>query len=322
MITVVIEGYNESGALGTVSDTIGALEKQDFPLSKVNIVLVGTLEQTVQWESEFASCKSFASIRKISCEGGNYYVSKNVGAMASYDEIVAFTDSDVMPGTRWLSSIASAITDGADVSVGISKFKGSDGNGILPLILLATSAVGWGWVIGKKQGDCYSVNGFNGHNVAFRADAFKRLMFREDLGRTTASMILYEKAREEGFKFALQPGQQGTHSFSLRGILDFNVLVGYEILTARKLSPNLPNGWTSRTGILQPLVCLVLHSAFDIPQVYRYATVLEIKPVKRLGLVFVAGILSVASRLLQAVSMYATMVAPGQMRHWAENAVC
>jgi hypothetical protein len=249
-------------------------------------------------------------------------VLKNLGATASSDEIIAFTDSDVTPGARWLSSIAFAISSGADVSVGISKFKGSDGSGLTSFILLATSAIGWGWVIGRRNGDTYSVNGFNGHNVAFRADAFKRLMFREDLGRTSASMLLYEKAREAGLIFALQSEQQGTHSFSLRGILDFNVLVGYEILTARKLNPNLPNGWTSRTGILAPLICLVLHSMFDIPQAYRYASVLGLGPIKKLGFVFVAGVLSIASRFLQAISMYATMLAPKQMRQRAENAIC
>jgi len=322
MISVVIEGFNESGNLGCVSDTMAALAKQDYPLKQINVILVGTPDQAAQWQSAWAACNTFASIETVGCDGGNYYSFKNAGAVRSGDEIIAFIDSDVTPGPQWLSSIADSIGRGADVSVGISAFRGAHGRGLIPFLILALSAVAWGWVIGRRSGNAFPVNGFHGHNVAFRARSFQSLKFRDDLGRSAGSLLLYQRSRDAGLKFMLQPGQQGTHSFSLAGLLKFHVFVGYEVMTARRLNSRLPNGWTSHTGFLQPLVCLAMHSIFDVPQSYRYATLMGLGPARRAGFVCVAGLLSLPCRAIQSTSMYLTMLAPRRMRHWSEHAVC
>jgi glycosyltransferase involved in cell wall biosynthesis len=322
MISVVIEGFNESGNLGSISDTMAALAQQDYPLKRINIILVGTPDQAARWRSEWTTCNTFASIETVGCDGGNYYSFKNAGAVQSGDEIIAFTDSDVTPGPQWLSSIADSIARGADISVGISTFRGANGRGLIPFLILALSAVAWGWVIGRRSGNTYTVNGFHGHNVAFRARSFHRLKFRDDLGRSAGSLLLYQRSRDAGLEFVLQPRQRGTHSFSLAGLLAFHVFVGYEIMTARRLNSRLPNGWTSHTGFLQPLVCFAMHSIFDVPQSYRYATLMGLGPARRWGFVCVAGLLSLPCRAIQSISMYITMLAPRRMRRWSEHAVC
>lgn len=322
MVSIVIEGYNEAGELGTVADTMTALRQQDFPLDQINVLIVGTSSQVESWTRTYSGATPFASVRAIACDDGNYYTLKNVGAAASTDAIIAFIDSDVIPEREWISSIVETIDNGADVSVGLSKFKGSDQRGLKGVLIKAVSAIGWGWVVGRKSGGRYSPNGIIPHNIAVRAKTFQRHTFATDHGRTCSGMLFYQRAVEDGARFVLQPKQMGTHSFSLRGILTFNLMVGYEILTSRRLNPSMPVGWTSRTGVLSPLICAFIHSIFDVPQSLRYARTLNLGTTGQAALVVAAVPISVASRLLQAVGMYSAMLAPERMRHWAEGANC
>ena len=41
LVSVVVEGYNESLSLGRASAAIDALLEQDFPLEQVEVILVG-----------------------------------------------------------------------------------------------------------------------------------------------------------------------------------------------------------------------------------------------------------------------------------------
>jgi len=321
MISVVIEAYNEASGLGTVGDTMEALALQDYPLDQINVILVGSARQAEEWQ-QLGKAMPFASVRSVVCDGGNYYSFKNAGARASNDDIIAFTDSDVKPDPQWLSSIVQTIDSGADLSVGISRFQGADGAGLLPHLILSASAINWGWVLGRKQGNSYRPNGFAAHNVAISAKAFRRVQFRTDYGRTCSSMLLFQDARDAGMRVAVSRNQRVAHFVSIRVLLAINLMIAYEIVTARRMRSRLPNGWTSRFGILEPLICLLLHSTFDVPQAYRYLEALGIARARRFLVVLTAAIFSVGLRSIQAAGMCWAIVAPAQMRQWAERAVC
>ncbi len=318
MISVIIEGHNETNNMGTADDTIEALKKQQFPQDQVNLILVGTTAQANVWRQRYADSAPFASMRAIGLDGGNYYSFKNIGIDACLDEFAAMTDSDLLPDPGWLSAIVAALSDGADVSIGLSKFVGANGDGPLSLFILTLSAISWGWIVGKKRGKDYIPNGLHSHNTAFRTASAKRLRFPEDRGRTCGSMLLFQQARALGMDVRLTPGQIGTHAFN-GDFIPFHIRVGYEILVSRGLAPDLPNGWTTRTGIFEPIICTVLHGLFDVPQAYRYAAAVGLNPLAQLALVCCAIPCSVFLRSVQAAGMYATMVAPAQMRKWVEQ---
>jgi hypothetical protein len=55
LVSVVIDGYNETNGLGTASNTMDALEGQDFPLDQVEVILVGTTDQVTEWRATYAA---------------------------------------------------------------------------------------------------------------------------------------------------------------------------------------------------------------------------------------------------------------------------
>ncbi len=321
MISIVIEGKSEAVELGTVRHTLRALQDQDFPLKQVNIILVGEPEQTQDWQ-QLNELDSFASVQTIGCAGGNYYGYKKIGSTAAEDEITAFIDSDVIPDKGWLSAIAKSIGNGADVSIGLTRFVGFNLRGITGAAILGCSAISWGWVVGKKQGNSYSANGFVANNVAFRSESLKRLKFRTDRGRSCGALFLYSEIKASNMQCTVSSRQRADHYFGWKEFVTINFLAGYELVIARKQNPDLPNGWTSKTGLLEPLICLVWHSIFDVPQSYRYGKLLELSPSRHALLVFMTTVVAIPCRLIQTISMYATMIAKNKMRVWMEHAVC
>ena len=181
---VVIEGYNESKEQGVADDTMAALAGQDYPLDRVHVVLVGSDDQVREWREKFAQGYPFASVVFIEAEGASYYELKNRGARAVPEaEVIAFTDSDVRPARRWLSSIVGAIEAGADVSVGLSRFRYGTGCGPDDPLLLAAALVTFGWIVGRPGADGWPrAQGFLAHSVGFRASVFRDHPYRTDMG--------------------------------------------------------------------------------------------------------------------------------------------
>ncbi|MCS6925823.1 MAG: hypothetical protein NZ578_07980 [Candidatus Binatia bacterium] len=70
-------------------------------------------------------------------------------------------------------------------------------------------SITFGYILGKMQdGGLPQVRGFLDHNVAFRADVFRRYQYRTDQGRVCASPLLYRTLARAGVKIVLHPEQQ------------------------------------------------------------------------------------------------------------------
>ena len=121
-VSVIIEGYNETRDLGEAVDTVEALRQQEFPIDQVEIVLMGSAEQARDWKDRYAHDTSFWKILPVAVEGLSYLQTKIHGAEFAAGDILAFTDSDVLPHRTWLASLVQGMRDG-DVSIGLSLFK-------------------------------------------------------------------------------------------------------------------------------------------------------------------------------------------------------
>ena len=317
LVTVVVEGYNESQDLGAASNTIEALSNQDGPVDRVELILVGTSEQVASWGDVAAIDHPFHSLRTLPLDDAHYYELKNGGADVARGEIIAFTDSDVMPQRHWLRSIVDGIDEGADVTVGLSLFKSSDGwNHALPSRQVAAS-ITWGWVVGKGRG---SAAGFMDHNVAMRAAVAREHPYRTEFGRVVASPLLYRTVANAGRRVVLQPLQQVIHYHDWRyWLTSLHFRYGFEVYRLRRLDPDYPNQWISRTGPLEPLVTWAWHVLLDVPRWLRYSSRLGLPLRRRLGLLGMLVPMSVAARGMECLGMYATMVAPRRMERWARS---
>lgn len=323
IISVVIEGYNQSRDLGTVNDTLQALKKQTFPLKQVEIILVGSSIQTQGWEKMYRNDTDFLSIKTLSYDDANYYELKNVGANLANGDIVAFTDSDVCPKPSWLSAIAQGIAQGADVVVGPSLFRQPGGLSSDSALLQVLSSVTWGWPVGK--GNIYKDNllqgaGFMDHNVAMKTSVFRRHQYRTEFGRIIASPLLYRSLANDGLNIAYQSQQQAGHFFSWKyWLISLHFRYGYEVYNIRRLDSQYPNQWITKTGIFEPIVTWIWHILLDIPRWFRFSSHLTPNLPYRLACFPLLLIFSIVGRGSEMMGMYATMFNPSGMKQWAEN---
>lgn len=80
LVSVVLDGYNETRSLGTAKNTMEALRRQDFPLDQVEVILVGSAAQINGWREIYSDGKPFLCVKTIAAEGAHYYELKNRGA--------------------------------------------------------------------------------------------------------------------------------------------------------------------------------------------------------------------------------------------------
>ena len=77
VVSVVVEGYNEARDLGSIEDTMAALEGQDFPLDQIEVILVGSAEPANHWKTLCADDSRFHSVNVLVHGGTHYYELKN-----------------------------------------------------------------------------------------------------------------------------------------------------------------------------------------------------------------------------------------------------
>jgi glycosyltransferase involved in cell wall biosynthesis len=318
LVSVVVEGYNESQELGSSNNTLEALANQDGPVDRVEVILVGTSEQVATWGDVSAIDHPFHSVRTLPLDHAHYYELKNGGADVAQGEIIAFTDSDVVPQRHWLRSIVEGIDGGADVTVGLSLFKSSDGwNHALPSRQCAAS-ITWGWVVGKNGNG--SAAGFMDHNVAMRAEVARAHRYRTEFGRVVASPLLYRTVANAGRRVVLRPKQQVIHYHDWRyWLTSLHFRYGFEVYRLRRLDPDYPNQWITRTGPLEGLVTWGWHVLLDVPRWFRYSRGLGLPLRRRIARLPLLVALSVVARGMECLGLYATMIAPKRVERWARS---
>jgi len=315
-VSVVIEGYNESLALGSAAETVAALAAQDYPSGETEVLLVGSQEQVERWRATFPAPDGFADVTFLGADGAHYYELKNLGADAARGEVIAFLDADVVPRPGWLSALVSAIDAGADVVAGLSLFRAEQGHRYPRPFLTVASSVTWGYVLGEDGAGRPSPRGFLSHNVGFRAETFRLHRYRTDLGRSCAGTLLFDELRRAGAQIVLEPAQQVEHVFTLSWWLArLHVRFGHEVHLLRRLRPE--HSWLRRTGAAEPLLTAAWHLALDVPQWLRFARALGVPVARRLALVPLVLATSAPARAAEAAGMYATLTAPARMRRFA-----
>ena len=323
IISVIIEGYNQSRDLGTVDETLQALRNQTFPLKQVEIILVGSSSQTKGWQEIYDGDSDFVEIKTLSYDGANYYELKNGGSALAMGDIVAFTDSDVCPQPTWLSAIAQGIAQGADVVVGPSLFRQPGGLSPNFPLMQVLASVTWGWPVGKGniyKGDLLQASGFMDHNVAMRTSVFLKHQYRTEFGRIIASPLLYRSLANAGLNIAYQSQQQAGHFFSWKyWLISLHFRYGYEVYNLRRLDQQYPNQWIARTWILEPLFTMIWHVLLDLPRWFRFGRHLNRSFLYRLTCVPLLFVFSMVGRGAEMIGMYATMISPQDMKKWAEN---
>ena len=323
VVSVIVEGYNESRELGQAINTLEALKEQDFPVDRVEVILLGSATQVKEWNERYASGSPFWGLQAIEAEGLTYLQLKNHGAQFASAEILAFTDSDVYPHRTWLSSLVEGIHGGGDVSIGLSLFKSADSWEWNRATRLAAACITWGWIVGKETDSSRGLPkpvGFMDHNFGLRAETFHRHQYNSQFGRLCGAPLLARSFLDGGARLVLQPKQRVTHYFSWWYWLKcLHFRYGYEVYMLRRLDKKYPNQWIARLTIFEPVMTMLWHMALDVPRWFRVSRLLAIHPIRRVFILpFIVG-MSCLARGTEMVGMYSTMVARESMRKWAES---
>jgi glycosyltransferase involved in cell wall biosynthesis len=320
-VSVVIEGYNESRLLGAVTETMDGLRRQEFPLDQVEVIIVGSRAQAEDWSKTYAHASPFAAVRVIAAEGAHYYALKNEGLRAAAGTIIALTDSDACPEPTWLPSMVAAVSEGADVTAGLTLFRGERGWPPDHALMQVAAAISWGFVVRDgPDGGSARPGGFLSHNVGFRADVLQRYQYREDLGRTCAGTFLYNRLSESGARIVLQPGQRVAHTFTLGWwVLRLHRRFGYEVWLLRRLRAGGSTHWLRRLAVIEPLLTMAWHMVLDVPQWFRVSRLLGVSVPRRLLLLPLVVGMSFLARGAEMIGMYQTLLSPSSMKRFAES---
>jgi glycosyltransferase involved in cell wall biosynthesis len=319
-VSVVIEGYNESLDLGSADDTMAALLRQEFPLGEVEVILVGSARQADAWRVKYGDGAPFARVLALPADGVHYYGLKNEGVRHARAEILALIDSDARPEPGWLASLVAAIEDGAEVSVGITLFRGEDGREPGHPLLQAAASISWGFVVPHGAVADAPPAGFLSHNVGFRAATFRRHAYRTDLGRTCAGSLLFVALRASGARIVFTPRQRVAHVFSLSWwVLRLHRRFGYEVILLRRLAETRRHGWLARLRWLEPPLTALWHVALDVPQWRRFSRASGLSPARRVLVLPVVVAMSLLARGGEMIGMLQTISAPDAMKRFAES---
>jgi glycosyltransferase involved in cell wall biosynthesis len=323
VVSVIVEGYNESRDLGKAVNTIDALQRQDFPADQIEIVLMGSADQVKEWRALYGQHTSFWGVQAVEAEGLSYLQLKNRGAQFASADILAFTDSDVYPHRTWLSSLVEGIRGGGDVSIGLSLFKSASNWEWNRATRLAAASITWGWVVGKTldpQRRLPMPVGFMDHNFGLRVETFRRHQYNTKFGRLCGAPLLMQSFLDGGESVVLQPHQRVTHYFSwLYWLKGLHFRYGYEVFMLRRLNKHYPNQWIARMAVLEPVMTMVWHISLDVPRWFRVSRLLGVHPVRRVALLPLVLGMSCAARTMEMAGMYCTMMSPESMKQWAES---
>jgi glycosyltransferase involved in cell wall biosynthesis len=312
-ISVIIEGYNDSLDMGSALETVKSLADQTWPLEQVEIILAGSPAQAACWKETLAHERRFFAVKVIGADA-HYYRLKNLGAQAASGNILAFTDSDVLPEDGWLEAIVRGIECGAAVVAGVTLYRPESGKTRFANLLTVAASISWGFIAGDPA------RGFLSHNVGFRRSAFEQIRYREDLGRTCAGWFLHEALVRNGLLVRFQPEQRARHVFTWSWWLKrLHLRFGYENYLLRRMNRDEPYGWTRYLSVFEPLAAMGWHVLLDVPQWFRFTSRIGWSAFDQVAYIPVVLLLSLCARSAEACGMYATMFAPERMRRFAQS---
>ncbi|MFN3323614.1 MAG: hypothetical protein ACK5AZ_08985 [Bryobacteraceae bacterium] len=176
------------------------------------------------------------------------------------------------------------------------------------------ASISWGF-ISDRGGEA---RGFLSHNLGFRSDAFERILYRTEFGRTLAGSVLLEDMRKAGIRSSFVPEQRVAHAFNWRWwCTRLHVRFGHEVYLLHRLNLSSVSRRARWLGPLDAVATPVWHLLRDFPQWWRYSRVLRLKLHRRVAGLALVLPLSLLARGGEMLGMLGTIWSLPRMREFA-----
>jgi glycosyltransferase involved in cell wall biosynthesis len=321
LVSVVIEGYNEVTLSTSVTDTLLALREQDYPLDRIEVVLVADQTRYVDWSDIADGQLGFHRVTVVPAPPEvSYFGQKNLGAARATGDIIAFVDSDVRPRAGWVSAIVSGIASGADAVAGLTTFSSRGRRPIPAAVLEAAASVSWGHIPGRADAARTPAAALVAHNFAGRTETISAMPFGIRYKRNTSNTALHFALRRSGRRIDFLAGQRVDHLFSPSWwLVILHMRVGWEQHVARRIDDTPANRVIRRTSVLEPFIVAGWALAADARAWQRFGKALGHGPAARAARWPLVAAASLCARSAGIVGEFAAMVAPRRSRAWAER---
>lgn len=213
LTSVAIETINARTATPELSlpdalaPTMESLHQQSVPREMIELVIV--LDANVSNTDADEIARRWPTARLVSSLTSNYFAAKNVGAAAASSEIVAYLDSDCVPGSDWLELLTSRFDSTVAAVGGRSHYAGSS------FTARTFSVPDFNFVLTRRDG---LASGFNLNNVAFRRDVLVTHPFETRIRRDGGCYLLFHQLQAEGARILHEPRALTYHRQDFHGL--------------------------------------------------------------------------------------------------------
>ncbi len=124
-VSVIVPVYNRPDALAVCLD---ALQRVSYPAGRVEVIVVddASTDETARVAERWAGRVPVRVVRAATHLGPA--ACRNLGARSAMGDILAFTDSDCLPDSAWLSTLAAEFGDARVAAAGGAVRPASDGD--------------------------------------------------------------------------------------------------------------------------------------------------------------------------------------------------
>ncbi|HEV8713149.1 MAG TPA: glycosyltransferase [Candidatus Binatia bacterium] len=190
-VSVVVCAHN---AERTMAPCLASLEKLHYPNYEVIVVNDGSQDRTRE------ICERFEFIRLINQENKGLSAARNVGIEAAIGEIVAFTDSDCVADTDWLTYLVATFVRSGRAAVGGPNFPPPEDT-LVPSAV-AVSPGGPTHVLLNDE----VAEHIPGCNMAFRKEALEEINGFDPVFRAAGDDVdLCWRLQNQGYQIGFSP---------------------------------------------------------------------------------------------------------------------
>jgi len=276
VISVVIETftitreYPMAEAQAQLGSLLDRLREQSYPrdLTEIMVILEGGSTELCQFVGT-----RYPEVRTVFIRQGTYLSMKNLGFETARGDMIALIDGDCLPIADWLTRIAAAYSDGADVVAGKTRYRPEHP------FAHTFSIFDFGHVQADRDGKTFA---FNVNNLAFRRSVVAKNRFDDRVRRNGGCFLFWRTLKLANYDMVYDPLMYAGHGndFWKLGFVRKHVERGFDTINLlRHTDPKLlESARYIRLGPLVPLGMLASRVWFDLRRLVSNRGDLGIRP--------------------------------------------